>query len=112
MGTLYTYECNKCGHSVQTSAGHDMGMLAVTDSYICTSCKEIVDVTVGAYGETFLNEELSLKELSKKHDLDFYACPKCGSRKDLEKWESKVKPCPKCDGKMRKDKDGGEIMWD
>lgn len=112
MGQKFSYKCDKCGYSVITSAGHDVGMLAVTDTYICNLCKKIVDVTVGVYGETFLNEEISLKKLNKKYDIEFYTCPECGSKTDLIEWDIRKKPCPKCDGKMRKDKEESEILWD
>jgi len=112
MGTYYQYKCPKCNYSVQTSGKHDIGMLIVTDSYICNSCQEIVDVTVGLRGETFLKEEIELKKRRENiSDIDFYVCPECGSE-DIVKWDTKRKPCPKCNGRMKKDKNGEIIMWD
>jgi len=47
MGTAYTFKCNKCDYEVLTSGGLDLGMIAVVDTYISKSCKEIVDVGIG-----------------------------------------------------------------
>ena len=106
------FKCNKCGYQVMSSGGHDYGMLAVTDTYLCKSCKEIVDVCVGESGETYSKEEVLLKKSKSETDLDFYICPKCGSDKNLVKWNKSKRPCPKCDGKMEKDTNGEIIMWD
>ena len=111
MGTRFSYKCNNCDYKVMISAGHDFGMVAVTNTYICKSCKEIVDVAVGEYGKTFTKEEVNLKKRSKL-DLAFYRCPECGSDKHLVKWNSKKRPCPRCDGKMEKDLNGEMILWD
>lgn len=112
MGTSYTFKCNKCNYSVQTSGKLDYGMLAVTNTYICNSCKEIVDVLVGLRGEIFLKEKIKKKEYQEEiYDFKFYSCPLCGAD-TLTKWDARSKPCPKCDGKMRKDENGGMILWD
>ena len=97
-----------------TSGGHDVGLLAVTDTYICNSCKEIVDVSVGLYGKTYLKEEISSVKRGDEFmdDMDFYLCPSCNSDSDLIKWNIKTKPCPKCTGKMKKDSDGEMLLWD
>ena len=113
MGTSYTFRCNKCNYSVQTSGKHDVGMLAVTDTFICNSCREIVDVLVGLRGETFLKEEIKdkIKPDTDIKDFEFYSCPECNS-KDIVKWDSKRKPCAKCNGTMKKDNKGSIILWD
>lgn len=113
MGTSFTFRCNKCTYSVLTSGKHDVGMLAVTDTYICSSCNEIVDVLVGLRGETFLKEEIQDKtiEVDDINDFEFYSCPKCNS-KDIIEWDRKRKPCPKCNGKMKKDKNDEMFLWD
>ncbi len=95
-----------------TSGGHDFGMLAVTDTYICTSCKKVVDVTVGEYGVTYTKSDVLAKRMNNDTDLDFYVCPECGSNKNLVKWNKSKQPCPKCDGKMEKDTNGEIMMWD
>jgi len=112
MGKSYTYTCPNCGYSVLTSAGHDRGMLAETDTYICTSCKEIVDVCVGVFGQTFSKEEVKTGNLESKHELGFYRCPLCNSGEHLVLWDTLKKPCPKCDEKMRKAEGGEVILWD
>ena len=95
-----------------SSGGHDYGMLAVKDTYICKSCKKIVDVTVGEYGVTYTKEDILVKKKNKETDLDFYMCPECGSDINLVKWNKRKRPCPKCDGKMEKDVYGVTMLWD
>lgn len=111
MGTSFTYKCNKCDYQVLTSGQLDFGMIAVVDTFICKSCKAIVDVTVGEYGKVFTKKEVALKLIKSENDLDFYCCPDCGSEKKLVKWNNKIRPCPCCDGEMAEDS-GDFILWD
>jgi len=111
MGTRYLFKCKKCGYQVMSSGGKDYGMLAVVDTYVCKSCKEIVDVCIGEYGETYKKGEVQIKKRSS-FDLDFYKCPECGSDNNLVRWNKIKRPCPKCDGQMVKDIAGEIIMWD
>ena len=112
MGTSYTFRCNKCNYSVQTSGKLDYGLLAVTNPYVCNSCKQIVNVLVGLRGEIFLEERIKKKEYPEEnYDFKFYLCPVCGAD-TITEWDTRRKPCPKCDGRMRIDKNDGMIMWD
>ena len=113
MGSLYTFKCNKCNYSVQTSGEHDVGMVAVTNTYVCNSCKEIVDVLIGLHGETFLKEEIRIKkEQDRSLDgVEFYRCPQCGSD-NITEWDTQGKSCPKCHGNMSIDENGEIILWD
>jgi DNA-directed RNA polymerase subunit RPC12/RpoP len=95
-----------------SSGEHDYGMFPVTDTYICKSCKAIVDVPVGIHGETFSKEEALLKKGMLGFNLDFYVCPNCKADTNLIDWNKSKRPCPKCDGKMEKDLHGEIIMWD
>jgi DNA-directed RNA polymerase subunit RPC12/RpoP len=112
MGTRYTFRCNKCRYEVKTPGGHDLGMLAVTDPYICKNCKKIVDVTVGEKGVTYSKEDIFIKKANKETVLDFYLCPECRSDLDLVKWDTTKRPCPRCDGKMMKDANALTMLWD
>jgi len=112
MGTKYTYGCNKCGYKALTSGGHDFGFFAVVDTYICKSCKEIVDVTVGKEGVTYTREEAASQREKQRYDLDYYTCPNCRSGDNLTKWDDIRKPCPRCDGSLDKEMDGHIILWD
>lgn len=94
-----------------SSGGKDYGMLAVVDTYICQSCKEIVDVCVGEAGETYRKEEIPDKKRSG-FDLDFYKCPECHSDTSLVRWNKTKRPCPKCNSKMEKDSAGEILLWD
>lgn len=113
MGTKYSYKCHKCGYRATASGGRDFGMHAVTDTYICGSCREIVDVCTGEYGQEYTREEAQVRKSKSGTGLNFYVCPVCGSGKNLLKWSASDRPCPKCGEKMEKDKDDGIIaMWD
>jgi peptide subunit release factor 1 (eRF1) len=111
MGTRYAFKCNKCRYEVMTSVGKNYGMLVVVDTYICKSCKSIVDVCVGEYGQTYSKEEAILKKEKSTFDLGFYNCPDCGSAVDLVKWNKWKRPCPKCDGKMEKNAKSEVMCW-
>ena len=112
MGTAYGHICNKCGYRVTTSGGLAYGMFAATDTYICKSCREIVDVSVGTYGKTISKENTLKKSTEGDDDFEYYVCPVCGSDKHLEIWNTKEKPCPRCDGKMSRSGRLDFIMWD
>ena len=86
-----------------TSGKLDYGMLAVTDTYVCKTCRAIVAVCIGEYGKIHPKEEIALKKIKSVNDLDFYNCPNYGSDTNLEKWNNRKRPCPKCDGKRDKD---------
>ena len=113
MGTFYKFKCNKCGYEVKSSGGHDYGMLAVKDTYICKSLsKKIVDVTVGEYRVSSAKEDILVKKKNNETDLDFYVCPECNSDINLMKWNNTKRPCPNCEGKMEKDVNGLTMLWD
>jgi Zn finger protein HypA/HybF involved in hydrogenase expression len=112
MWKRYTFKCNKCAYEVMTSGGYDYGMLAVTDTYICSTCKKIVDVTFGEYGKTYNIGEVLQKKNNSKTDLNFYTCPDCGSETNLIKWSDIKRPCPRCDGIMEMDYFGETLLWD
>ena len=42
---------------------------------------------------------------------DFYKCTNCGGT-NITIWDTKLKPCPKCGGEMKKDTLRGMILWD
>jgi len=112
MGTKYTFNCNRCGYSARVSGGHDFGMKAVTDTFTCRSCKNVVDVSVGEYGNTYTREEVLLKKKEPGARLNFFTCPKCGSDKELTEWDKTRKPCPRCYGRMENDVSGLIMEWD
>lgn len=112
MGQLSTYKCTLCNYSVLTSAGIDYGMLAVVETHICKKCRHIVDVTVGEHGKVYSKEELKLYPEKNNPDLDYYKCPQCGNDSALVKWNTKKRPCPRCDGKMDIDTEGESVLWD
>lgn len=87
-------------------------MVAVTDTYICRACREIVDVEIGEYGSAYTREEIINDRDKSESGINFYTCPHCGSGEHLVKWDTKKRPCPKCGARMEKDPGGVRKMWD
>jgi transcription initiation factor IIE alpha subunit len=112
MGTKFNFKCKGCGYKVTASGGVDYGLIGVTKTFICSSCNNIVDVCVGEFGSTYTREEILEKMKGADSLLSFYTCPGCGSGEDLAEWNKQNKPCPRCKGKMVKDRHGGFILWD
>jgi len=125
MGTEYLFKCNKCGYQVKSSGGADRGFIAFTDTYICYSCQKIFDITEKVLISTerktvpkpkkkFLGIPLSSKDefvYEEKYEEYKIICPECGSKTGLMKWDNENKPCPRCDGRMEKNK-GWYVKWD
>jgi len=111
MGISKTYTCDNCGYSVLTSAGLDWGFFAVTDTYKCLECEEIVDVPVGSDGKKIFKKDLRAQGLLDENHSKFYICPRCSSEK-LKKWNKRTRPCPKCNSQMNWDKTKGIVLWD
>lgn len=101
MGSGFQFKCAKCGYEAMVSGGLDCGMVAVVRTMLCDDCRELVDVLTGAYGQEG-------KTGDPKLDTDLGRCPECNGT-NVSEWPKK-RPCPKCDGKMRKL--GLEMMWD
>ena len=117
MGTSYTFKCNKCNYSVESSGKLDYGMQFVVSPYVCNDCNIVTDVIVGMQGLYFPKEWF---DNPKKHDIpeymvemrdQFYTCEKCNGE-NLIGWDSDSGKCPKCDGKMSKDDEAGTMLWD
>ena len=88
MGTLKTYECNKCDYSVHISCGFDKGMIVKTNTMLCERCEEIVDIVTEYWTDV-------------KPDKNIVGrCPKCNSSKFIKQWDNKNRPCPKCKGEL------------
>ncbi|MDR0833348.1 MAG: endonuclease Q family protein [Candidatus Symbiothrix sp.] len=97
MGQISKWECKKCGYSVNMSGGHDRGFIAVTNTFQCTNCKKLMDISVGKYDEDGYHE-----------DERNYYCKTCNNK--LEVWDVRKKPCPHCGKPMIKQ--GCLILWD
>jgi len=108
MGALRTYKCNKCGYSALVSGGRDRGFIVFTNTLICLGCKEIVDVIVDMEKSTQIN---NISDNSESSDY-LYRCPLCNKKSNLVPWDSKQRPCPKCNGKMEVDEEGEFLDWD
>ncbi len=103
-----------------TSGGEDRGFFAFTNTYICNSCKRIVDITEKVLCQSEpkpIKKEFSLfksrksipePELFEEHEI---ICPKCNAKTGLEKWDHINRPCPRCDGNMETNR-LWFVMWD
>jgi len=127
MGTEYFFSCTKCSYRVITSGGPSRGFIAFTDTYICYSCQKIFDITEKVLIESEPNPQTvqkpkkkflgipisSNKEIVYEDKFEEYeiACPECGSKSGLVKWNNVNRPCPRCGGEMKKN-DWWFRKWD
>lgn len=103
-----------------TSGGEDRGFYAFTNTYICTSCRRIVDITEKVLLPSEPKPEKKRFRLFKSRkskpepeilEKQEIICPECGVKTDLKIWDTINRPCPRCDGKMEADR-SNFIMWD
>ena len=100
MGAKCLYHCNKCNYSAHISGGHDVGMSVKTNTFLCRRCEEVVDIVI-----EYLDSETV-------HKSGVNNCPKCNSDKNIEEWNNKKRPCPKCNGTMIIPTDTIRTLWD
>jgi hypothetical protein len=102
MGTLYLFRCEDCGYQAEVSGGRDVGMVSVTRTSLCRSCRELVDVPIGSYGQ---EGPIGDPEL----DDGLWRCPQCGGADILAGADDSLR-CPRCLGVMIR----GEptVEWD
>jgi hypothetical protein len=98
MGTFYNFHCLDCGYSAEVSGAADCGFIAQTETMICSTCSEVVDVIVGIQESGQLSED------------DLNQCPECEGDK-LTPW-GEHRPCPRCKGKMEVNPAGSTTLWD
>ena len=78
----------------------------MTTQFITNKDKKLTDVLIGEFGMQF-----SIKSMSKEQKKEYYCCSSCHG-KNITKWNTKTKPCPKCGSSMKKDPDGLIKNWD
>jgi hypothetical protein len=91
MGSWTEFKCVKCGYRAEVSGGKDCGMVAVVETMVCQSCRQLVDVLIGRCG-------IEGPTGDSEYDKDLGLCPECRSG-DVSVWQE-PRPCPKCDGQM------------
>ena len=94
MGSWFRFTCSKCGYGAEVSGGKDCGMLAVVQTMICQDCAELVDVLIGQCGNEGMTGDAD-------YDEGIGICPECNGP-NVVVWLNRVRPCPKCDGRMTK----------
>jgi acetyl-CoA carboxylase beta subunit len=75
-------------------------MVAKTNTYLCLHCKEVVDV---------VTEHLTVV---KTGESAVGKCPRCKSSEHITEWDTKKRPCPRCDGKMEYALTQRITLWD
>ena len=113
MGVWKQYRCAKCDYTYNGSAGLDFGFVAVTDTFACLDCQTLTDIEIGKSG--VINDKI-LTPITKdeiKLSRKYLKCGHCKSG-NIEKWNSKRKPCPvvDCSGKLIVDPLGAVTLWD
>ncbi len=94
MGRQHEFICKACRYSAVVCDGEQIGFEVVMEGRVCTTCREIVDVVVGAFhGDSVANMN---------------ECPECGAT-NTEKWKDHA--CPKCGGVMT-DEGTLSVLWD
>lgn len=107
MGQVKSLICPTCDYQAMTSAGPDRGFVAYTNTFVCLKCKTIHDLVL-IKGELKSNgQESKLTNQISENEK----CKNCGENK-FKLWDHIRKACPKCDSKMRSNKNGFIINWD
>lgn len=101
MGALFTFTCPGCAYEAGVSGRKDRGMLSVVETRVCSECRIVVDVLIGAYGR---EGETGDPEMDRRLGL----CPECSAPLSTPWPESR--PCPKCGQSMMPGDD--HILWD
>lgn len=96
MGMSYQCRCNSCDYSVMSAAGPSGGFIALTDTFVCTSCKVVQDLKIGE------RQRPTIAMLRPEPKFQEPVCRECGKGDNLIKWDVVKKPCPKCGGEMVK----------
>lgn len=102
MGMAFRFQCTACAYGATVSGRRDIGELAVVDTRVCLSCREVVDVRIGSFGRDGPSGDPEL-------DRSLGLCPLC-SGKNLRAWP-RQRPCPRCGARMVAG-ESPELLWD
>lgn len=102
MGSKFNFTCTNCNYSAMVSGERDYGMEAVVQTMVCADCQELVDVSIGRFGEDGPTGDAD-------YDKDLGRCPECdGGRVSV--WLD-AHLCPRCRGEMTREEDL-IVLWD
>ena len=83
MGTYNEFKCPECGYTAEVTDGDDCGIVAMTKTMVCHTCRKLIDVLT------------VIQPFSKEHDpkieRDISRCPRCHGT-DVEEWSSARPP--------------------
>ena len=111
MGISCKYKCINCKYNVYSSSDIDYGMMAVIEPHICLDCKEVTPVLIGSYGNRFFPDIDNSKQFTEEEIANFYKCDDCNST-NIKPWSKYNRRCPKCNYRMKQDKNAPEMLWD
>jgi len=106
MGLQRKYRCKNCGYSVLTAAGRARGFEAITDTFTCNCCHEIVDIVIG-----YVDPDQEIERFLKNEASSYLKCGSCGSQ-DIDLWNIENKLCPKCNSPIEIDSKAEFKYWD
>jgi hypothetical protein len=100
MGDRYEHVCDSCGYRATVSGAPDAGMVAITETMVCSSCRQVVDVLVARHERDGTEPPVAPR------------CPRCeAGAGSLRSWRTGG-ACPRCPGAMSIDPGGAFVMWD
>jgi DNA-directed RNA polymerase subunit RPC12/RpoP len=105
MGRKSEIKCPNCSYQVLTSGGPDGGFNFFTNTYICSYCNSLVDLSTRARNKEGV-EKKDPEEIVSGHQ-----CPKCLGDKFVL-WDSNSRLCPRCKTKMTGDGSTTIVFWD
>ena len=108
---LYKYVCESCEYDVQSSSDIDFGMMAVVEPHTCLDCKIVTSVLIGSYGIMYNPHNDNLSLFSEEEIASFFKCEKCDGE-NIKPWSKYNRRCPKCNERMKEDKNGITVCWD
>ena len=111
MGILYKYICNNCEYNVHSSSDIDYGMFAVIEPHICLDCQQVTSVLIGANGDIYNRYADNSGRFTKAEIDSFDKCGDCDSN-NIKPWSKYNRRCPKCNNRMKQDKNSEVMLWD
>ncbi len=83
MGATFHFTCPACTYQARVSGREDFGMVAVTTTVACSSCRKLYDVPVGEFGQ---QTRQPYCPKNRAHPVVVWthpgACPRCAATLD------------------------------
>lgn len=105
MGVRKHFTCPECGYEAEVSGGGDAGIEVVTQTVVCYSCSELMDLVVARRNRSAEDWTDAFEEMESD---GLPPCKHCGS-KNVEAWDEPYR-CPKCGTSMEEGQT--RALWD